>query len=369
MTDRRAVCVIGGGRIAAACSTALARAGVEIVDTKDDLKGCDILSAAFDGRATLTAMAALNLEGVRTFVDLATQSIAEAHATEAMCEKHAITYFAGGLTGGVSQVGSSECTIILGSSRPDAEPPAWVDHLGRPAPQATLTASVTAKLLHNFVLIVANQALGAALHLAEDAGVSDFPAILAAGTAGRPLKEASALRDRYRGFTSSYSSSLVAKDLRAMVDSLPELRELCAIDLPQLAAAHEPWGDMPYTCFANSQLSAGQHMIGDILVSRARRAEQRYRDRLSRDLENLARAFPEADAAFQPTRRNSPHDYDISARVRVLEAHACSPPDFREGIEIDAPVELSEVDEAMFMDAVALILSDQDHLARTMAGQ
>lgn len=369
MSRRQGICVIGGGRVAEACAAALANAGVELVHPHTDLRDCDILSAAFDGRATLATISDLDLGGVRVFVDLATQSIGEATATAAACEVHSIPYFAGGLTGGVAQIGSTDCTVILGTSRPVSAVPAWIEHLGQPALQATLEAAISAKLLHNLVLIVSNHALGAALEVADAIGVRDFPAILAAGTAGRPPLQSSTLRDRHHGFTSSYSSSLVAKDLRAIVDSLPQLERLSTIDLLGLAAAHESWADLPYTCFTNSQLLQGQDMIGHMLAVRAKRAERRYRDRLAGDMEGLARAFPQADAAFQPERRSSGHDYDVSARVRMLEVHACNAPDLREGIEMNSPIELCDEDKAMLRDAVALILSDQDHLARSVAGQ
>jgi hypothetical protein len=110
-------------------------------------------------------------------------------------------------------------------------------------------------------------------------------------------------------------------------------------------------------------------MIGDLLMEWSRGAERRYRRRLARDLERLARAMPAIDAAFQPSRRDSTHDYDVSSRIRMLEAHAGEPCDMIEGIDADPAVALSDEDEAMFREAIALILSDQDHLSRIVAGR
>jgi 3-hydroxyisobutyrate dehydrogenase-like beta-hydroxyacid dehydrogenase len=242
--------------MAAAYSKALAAAGIELVGPDGDLRDCDILSAAFDGRETLAALRRLDRRGVRNIVDLATQSIADAGSTGAACKERGIPYFAGGVTGGVAQVGSAEFAIILGPVRPGTQLPSWLGHLGRIAPQASVEAAVSAKLLHNLVLILSNHALGVALELAEAAEIRDFQSILTRGTAGRPILQASTVRDRDRGFSSSYSSSLVAKDLRAMMDSLPELRSLRGFDLAQLASAHDSRGDEPYTGLANSQISS-----------------------------------------------------------------------------------------------------------------
>jgi 3-hydroxyisobutyrate dehydrogenase-like beta-hydroxyacid dehydrogenase len=155
-------------------------------------------------------------------------------------------YSAGGLLGGAAGLRRGEAVLLQGPP-PPAAALALLQHLGPVRVFDSAKAACAAKLLHNLALILTNHALGLCLRLAGGAGVADIEGILDAGTAGRVPGKSSIVRD-FRGTPcSSYTSTLVAKDLRAILNSFPALPAADAATLRRLLAWHAAGGDAPYT--------------------------------------------------------------------------------------------------------------------------
>ena len=240
------VTVLGGGRMAAAYADVLRLQGWPVSQEPGPLVGTVVL-ACFSGKQSQELLAQAAIAPGTMLMDLTTQSVPDARICRSLATKAGATYLAGGVTGGVREVGSPSFSVLLGGLAAERSIPPCVEPLGKVIRFDTVEQAVSAKLLHNFVLIATNHALGIALWLADKAGVSDLVAVLEAGTAGRAVRCSSAVRDHAEGACSSYTSELVAKDLLAMLSSFPELQDVRGIDLEQLAAHHAAHGCQAYT--------------------------------------------------------------------------------------------------------------------------
>lgn len=245
------VSVVGGGRMASAYAETLRANGISVFEGVSDLQP-DILAAFFSGAQTLAFLETVRLAEQTIIVDLATQEVAEAQACAKQAAMRGAHYYAGGVTGGVRQVGSNNFTILLGGLKNGEDMPSWLRVLGTVWIFDNAKKAVAAKLLHNLTLILFNHALGAVMNLAEDNDIPDILDILERGTAGRAIRSTSVVRDRFARPVSSYSSELVAKDLKAIVASFPDIERLAWIDLRRLAAAHTEYRRDPYTKYANA---------------------------------------------------------------------------------------------------------------------
>jgi 3-hydroxyisobutyrate dehydrogenase-like beta-hydroxyacid dehydrogenase len=244
------VSILGGGSMARAYAAALEGHGVVVAADGEELAGV-ILLAFFSGKQTLAFLERAAIGNGSLLIDLATQSLAEARACQDATRRAGLRYLAGGATGGAGQVGTTSFTVLLGAVAPDESLPAWLPALGAIRTFDSVEKSVGAKLLHNLVLVLVNFALGAALDLAERSQIPDMLGILAEGTAGRPLRAASAARDRSAPPASSYTGDLAAKDLRAIAASFPALAALEGLDLERLAGCYQELGQQPFTVVAN----------------------------------------------------------------------------------------------------------------------
>lgn len=243
------VTLVGEGRMASAYLRVWQAKQFQVFQTSSavgPLSGAVVMSH-FSGRVSQDVLTNAEFARGALVVDLTTQSVPDAQASRRIAEAAGATYLAGGVTGGEREVGRPGFSLLLGGIGPNQALPAYLAALGCIVRFDTLEQAVTAKLLHNFVLIATNVALGTALGLADRAGVENLVDVLEAGTAGRSLRSSSAARDYVRAPCSSYSSALVAKDLQAMQQSFPELLRLPGFDLGQLAAHYAQYGSKPYT--------------------------------------------------------------------------------------------------------------------------
>lgn len=203
-------------------------------------------------RAVAMAAAESGPSGSCILVDLTTQPSEEAEQTARMCETTGIRYFAGGCLGGASDARSGCLRMLLGP-RDDAVA-LKLQVFGSVVAFDDVRQACAAKLLHNFVLISLNHALGAALQLAAQSGVNLLEEILVHGPAGRVLKQQSVVRDAREYARSSYTAMLVAKDVAAIAATFPELGRLPGLDIVGLGQHYSIAGGVPYTLAALDSL-------------------------------------------------------------------------------------------------------------------
>lgn len=180
-------------------------------------------------------------------IDLTTQTPSEANWCAATCHTKGIDYYAGGVTGGGQQVLQGEAVLLLGPTPLPVRVMELAEIIGAVQKFNTAGDACAAKLLHNFVLIVAGRALAVALRVAEERGIGSLADVIERGTAGRPVRCQSVVRDFEQPPTSTYTCALVAKDLRAMKREFPQLTNTAGLDLEGLAAMFDRGGDRPYT--------------------------------------------------------------------------------------------------------------------------
>jgi 3-hydroxyisobutyrate dehydrogenase-like beta-hydroxyacid dehydrogenase len=182
-------------------------------------------------------------------VDLTTQEAG--HCTEAgqICSQRGFAYSAGGVLGGVKQISEGRAVFLVGP-KPSLAVIDILKSLGSIILLPTPIAACQAKLLHNLVLLLNNHAIALCMRLASEVGLDSIEKILDCGTAGRRPSQSSVARDCRDGPSSSYTSALVVKDVRAIIRSFPELRLAKMFDLDQIAVLHQDGGDRPYTAQA-----------------------------------------------------------------------------------------------------------------------
>ena len=248
------VTVLGGGRMAEAYAETLRSGGVTTSES-DAAHWPEILTAFYSGVESYGFLRSGKVAEGSIIVDLTTLGIHDATRCEREANRLKATYLAGGVTGGVRQVGTSEFTILIGGSSGKIELPGWLSLLGRIKTYERIEHAVGSKLLHNLALILMNHAIGSALRVAREHGISELLEVLESGTAGRPLRTMSVVRDGEGIPTSSYGCGLAAKDLRAMLSSFPELETIVGLDLTELAEAYARNGAVPYTSVSNEGCS------------------------------------------------------------------------------------------------------------------
>jgi 3-hydroxyisobutyrate dehydrogenase-like beta-hydroxyacid dehydrogenase len=259
--EQTRVTVLGLGRMGRTYLDCLTRSGFAArgadADGAEELlsEGGDVLLLALhSGSDTRGVVTRLERGQFAYVVDLTTQRVEDSlMCTEISADKE-IRYYGGGVSGGAAEMAEATGTILLGPS-PIEEPVLMViQTLGRLIEFPTAAAACLAKLLHNLVLIIQNHVLGCAMQLAERGGIKDFGRILDAGTAGRVPSRSSVVRDLHYGPSTSYTSRLVAKDLREIVATFPELSGLAGIRLEELARLYDEQPEIPYTVVAFSTL-------------------------------------------------------------------------------------------------------------------
>ncbi len=248
------VCVVGVGRMGAAYVRCFQQYGIDahnvdelqvktISFDRDEL----ILLAVRSGADAVRTILSFQERGISTVLNLTTQGIQETQECSELASSLGIHYFGGGTTGGASQAAAGQAAILVGP----APPFAILDVLGKLGkvivyPRAETAAA--AKLLHNLVLIIQNHAISLGLLVAEHAGIDNFDVVLDLGTAGRKPSQSSAARDYRRMHpASSYTGTLVAKDLAAIMASFPGLERVAGLDLAALLSIYEAGGDRSYT--------------------------------------------------------------------------------------------------------------------------
>jgi 3-hydroxyisobutyrate dehydrogenase-like beta-hydroxyacid dehydrogenase len=241
--------VLGGGRMASAYTEALKSGGLTVNNNPDNLNAPYTIAAFFSGMQSKLFLEGAALQPGAILIDLTTQTVDTASHCGALAKSSGILYAAGGITGGSQQVGSVSSTLLLGGSATQALP-SWLSMLGNAMIFDSIEQAVSAKLLHNFVLLMINHCLSIALELAQLQGIGNFTEVLERGTAGRSLRRTSAVRDFEDYPISSYSAQLVSKDLKAMLDSFPQLAGIVGIDLKELSSYYKIWGSEPYTIAA-----------------------------------------------------------------------------------------------------------------------
>ena len=259
--EQTKITVLGLGRMGRTYLDCLTRSGFAAqgadADGAEELlsKGGDVLLLALhSGADTRAVVKRLERGQFSHVIDLTTQLVEDSLMCSEMSSDKGIRYYGGGVSGGAAEMAEATGTILLGPS-PVEEPVLMIIRtLGRLIEFPTAAAACLAKLLHNLVLIVQSHVLGCAMQLAERGGIKDFERILDAGTAGRMPSRSSVVRDLYCGPSTSYTSRLVAKDLRAIVATFPELSELAGIRLEELARLYDEQPEIPYTVVAFSTL-------------------------------------------------------------------------------------------------------------------
>lgn len=164
--------------------------------------------------------------GIRTVVELTTQSLTTVREATRLWERCAVQYFAGGLTGGTKKLAEGQAVFLLGP-RPLPNPERELfASVGRVLAFPSAEGAVQGKLLHNYVLFAVTRALAFSIATATRFDVVDeVLAAIATGPAGRSVEEQSLVRDRAgRGIT-SYSARLVQKDVTQLLESFPSLEE------------------------------------------------------------------------------------------------------------------------------------------------
>ena len=235
--------------MASAYTEALKSGGLTVNNNPDDLKALCTIVAFFSGEQSKLFVEGTALQPGTVLIDLTTQTVDSAIYCGALAEASGILYAAGGITGGSQQVGSVSSTLLLGGSAIHALP-SWLSLLGNAMIFESIEQAVSAKLLHNFVLLMINHGLSIALELAQLQGIGNFIEVLERGTAGRSLRRTSAVRDFEDYPISSYSAQLVSKDLKAMLVSFPQLASLVGINVEELSSYYHTWGSEPYTIAA-----------------------------------------------------------------------------------------------------------------------
>lgn len=181
-----------------------------------------------------------------TYVDLCTQSIADCRRTMAEADARGVLYCGGGVLGGGRELMDGKAQLLAGGSiSPLTE--RVLSSVGRLTVFARPEQACAAKLLHNFVVLLSNHAIAAALALAEESGIEGFDKLLDAGISGRRPSETSVVRDRSGTARSTYTSLLVRKDIEAILDSFGRLQDVGGFGLPYIARLHGPRDPAPYS--------------------------------------------------------------------------------------------------------------------------
>lgn len=268
-TTRREILVLGTGRMGRAYVARLRAFGhhVRLCETwPDDRRGRNaelVLLALRDGRATRALTERFHQGPPGLVVDLTTQGTDDVASCRERCLGSGIRYLAGGVTGGTRDIASGGAALLLGPGPVPTTVRERLRPLGKILEFETVRAACAAKLLHNLVLVLNGHVLAAALGLAERAGVRELEEILTAGTAGRPVRAQSVVRDYRRGPSSSYTNHLVAKDLHTILESFPGDRRSIPVDLERLARLHEEGPETPYTIVALRDQAAAQPRRAD----------------------------------------------------------------------------------------------------------
>lgn len=234
------------GRMASAYSLCLQSKGINVIS---DEKAADIiLLSSFSGIQSYKILCGMEIRKGCLVVDLTTQSIPHLEAVEDLVRRAGIHYFAGGVTGGAGQVGSSEFRVLLGPTVNIESLRAIIEKIGSVIHFSTAKQAVAAKLLHNFYLIVSSHTMGAVSSTAKSLGidVKQMFLVLDTGTAGRKPSSSSVARDQLCIPQSSYTSSLVAKDWNAIKESFQVLG-INLFDDKVISSLHENAGSQPYT--------------------------------------------------------------------------------------------------------------------------
>jgi 3-hydroxyisobutyrate dehydrogenase-like beta-hydroxyacid dehydrogenase len=240
------VTVLGGGRMATAYTGALQSSGLVVSTDPQQILSPVTLMAFFSGVQSRNYLESIRLHPGSILIDLATQDFSSARCCLEIVSSAGALYAAGGVTGGARQVGTESTTLLLGGPGTH-ELPSWLSLLGHILVYESVEQAVAAKLLHNFILLMVNHSLGIALELARHNGILNLLDVIERGTAGRPLHASSAARDRRDCPSSTYSAALASKDLRAIIDSFPQLANLEGFDLLALSDYYKLWGNEPYT--------------------------------------------------------------------------------------------------------------------------
>lgn len=248
-----AVGVVGDGRMGTAYASRLRRLGFGVDHrplsawlSPEHRFPSVLVVALWCGAQVDQLLQAMVLDRPVAILDLTTQAVDESARAASLAQAKGAAYFGGGVTGGRIQAEVGELHLLVGPP-PEGFVRDVAYSLGRLSALVDAPTAMAAKLLHNLVLVVHAHVLGTAIQLAAASGVPDFPSVLASGTAGRPVHASSVVRDWAGVPSSSYSSALVAKDLRAIVSSFPLLDESPGVDLRALAEVYDTAGDVAYT--------------------------------------------------------------------------------------------------------------------------
>jgi 3-hydroxyisobutyrate dehydrogenase-like beta-hydroxyacid dehydrogenase len=253
MNSISSVTVIGLGVMGGAYLERLEHAGIPVRGLQPrELAGVSFsetdlhVVAVRSGHDALEVVTALEGPAPVAVCNLTTQSLPDTRACAAAAASLGTRYYGGGIIGGASQAASGCADVLLGPP-PPVTIVKVVEHFGRLHCYPTADVATAAKVLHNLVLVVENHIIAASLQLAALAGVERLEEVLDLGTAGRKPSQSSAVRDYRSGQSSSYTGTLVAKDVRALLMSFPALPRLSGIDLDALGRFYETVGDSPYT--------------------------------------------------------------------------------------------------------------------------
>ena len=181
-----------------------------------------------------------------TYVDLCTQSVADCGRTTVEAGARGVLYCGGGVLGGGRELRGGKAHLLVGGP----VSPLTKLVLSRVGPLTVFARpeqACAAKLLHNFVVLLSNHAIAAALALAEESGIERFDRILDAGISRRRPSETSVVRDKLDSARSTYTSLLVSKDIEAILDSFRRLREVGGFGLRHIASLHDRRDTAPYT--------------------------------------------------------------------------------------------------------------------------
>ncbi|MBS2964827.1 hypothetical protein KGA66_17350 [Actinocrinis puniceicyclus] len=173
----------------------------------------------------------------RTIVDLTTQSPDSADGCARAAAARGIAYHGGGLTGGGRELAAGRGVLLLGAAPdPHGELAALLGDLGRVIGFPHAREAARAKLLHNFVLLTQQWAAALALLEVGPEQAATLVEVLASGTAGRPVRQWSIVRDAAGEPCSTYLARLAAKDLEEIAAGLPALSAAAGPALELLAA-------------------------------------------------------------------------------------------------------------------------------------
>jgi hypothetical protein len=246
------VTVLGCGRMAIAIRQTLHNRCIQTNYNEDDLQP-NIIVSFFSGLDTYSFIEKSNFLDGSVLVDLTTQSVEAALRSSELAKIKGICYLAGGVTGGIREVGSPRFVMLLGSLIKPSDSPPWLHLLGSIHIYDTIEKAVRAKLLHNLYLVVSSQILGTVMQLADKYGIEDIHAVLDKGTAGRLITHHSVVRDYLNTPSSTYTSELASKDIDAIIRSFSEGLNGDWLDLERLKDLHFSAGQQPYTCLTTGK--------------------------------------------------------------------------------------------------------------------